>query len=1349
MIIAFLLLCGPVLGEDFIVTEAEYVVISGNVSDTLGRTRLTPDSIRIVVTDSAGTELFDAWFEAADAQCVLNGDVITFFDQWEDINGAADIGVYSIMATISSDAQNNVDLFSNYNYTLRGVTVGVEQTFNEVGDILDTLQNQDNWVATQTQSTNIIDTVNGIMDTLQSQDGWVAQEATLAHFDTLRYIGEHGLGIFVDSTASNTNTVIGTDGTEKNPVSTLAAARTLSLALGAHRFYIHGGSTFNGASVDLGADYSEWEFYGEGFGIEIAFGGQLVTNSYFHNITLSGAMHASGGDVLFENCELGFITANYNGHAENCFLIDTLVAKSARDITFSHCQSGVSGNNTPTIDLTAGSSTLGMRDYSGGIRIINGASNDTISIEADGQVIIDASNTSLNITLRGNLTITDNGTTTNLTKDAVFSRQEAQYWVWANADTAQVDSSDVGVWLVNNLSGAAGGLDTLSTVFQNRLRAGIWDSLSDTAGAALIVVRDTVDALMDSTQLGLNMIAISGDATAADNFETMLDGTGGKVLDLAGLHIRATSAEDTAFIAIGADAGHGMYLEGGSGGTAHGFFASGGSTAGSGMWVLAQAGNNSGFRVAGFGSGQGAAFIGGATGHGFHVLGQGGGNGFFAQSNSSGPAMALASASGKDLIGVLDTFNFTSDFFDSAQGAAAGITVDQIWEYDTANISGAQAVGSMLKDTSAYQGSASGLTAAEVADTLDARPVDVNVKQISGDAGAADNFETMLDGTGGGTFDLAQLAIRATSAEDTALIAIGADNGWGAYFGGAGTAAGLALQGGPTGQGMFAQGGATSGDGILSRGHSSGAGHGMKLQASGANKDLSATIDLDDLSGTLDASEVPRLLYFDTLIYQGGVWVDAGANTNTVVGVDGTPKNPVGTIAAAKTIADALGFATIFFLDGANETIAATMEHYRFTGITRNATVNLGGQDVDGSCFEHLMLTGQQGGTGSISVINAGLSSLDSLQIHARNCAILGPISLRGGNKTNHFDKCYSSVAGSGSPILNFNDATDSIYVNWRAYSGGLELQNMTTNHIMSYESDGQLIINVNCDNGVISARGMMTITDNGTTMSITKDAVFSRSEADLWVWANADTTQVDSSDVGVWLVNNLSGAAGGLDTLSDAYRDAMLTLFADTFQNRGFGVGSQTYTFTHLALDTSGSDVPVEDVKSFLTNIATSITSGPQYSLSDGTFSWGVDSGSYDLFLKKAGYVFARDTFLITTDSTDTTRGYDWAVTSTPTGANTCIVYGNIHTFQSLSAKYATITITFPHEQYNTCDSSITHPWSVPVGATKAGYFEVELTKSTCLAAKKYKIVVEYKGKKMAAYEFTVPDQDTFELFF
>ena len=103
----------------------------------------------------------------------------------------------------------------------------------------------------------------------------------------------------------------------------------------------------------------------------------------------------------------------------------------------------------------------------------------------------------------------------------------------------------------------------------------------------------------------VDLVKISGDKSAADDFETMLDGTGGKKLSIAGLHIRAAS-NDTAVI-VAADqngSGLGVSIRGGNGGEGIKIVGGDGKSA-----LVAQAGATAG------------------AGHGFDLIGAGEGVG--------------------------------------------------------------------------------------------------------------------------------------------------------------------------------------------------------------------------------------------------------------------------------------------------------------------------------------------------------------------------------------------------------------------------------------------------------------------------------------------------------------------------------------------------------------------------------------------------------------------------------------------------------------------------------------------------------------------------------------------------
>lgn len=236
-----------------------------------------------------------------------------------------------------------------------------------------------------------------------------------------------------------------------------------------------------------------------------------------------------------------------------------------------------------------------------------------------------------------------------------------------------------------------------------------------------------------------------------------------------------------------------------------------------------------------------------------------------------------------------------------------------------------------------------------------------------------------------------------------------------------------------------------------------------------------------------------------------GVYLDDGAaNTDTELGMDGTARNPVSTIAAATTIASALGVQAFYLINDTQITLAQTYEGFVFVGLGLSNKITLGSQDVDNSKFHNLILTGTQGGTGQIHAVNCSLTALVSAEIIAHACWLTGNNTLRAAT-THIFKDCCSAVAGQSTPNLTFpgSGTTD---VSFRHYSGGLTVKSATLNDTMSFDADGQIIIDGTCTSLTISVRGNCQITDNGTTTSLTDEAAINQTNIKDTVWAKAMT---------------------------------------------------------------------------------------------------------------------------------------------------------------------------------------------------------------------------------------------------
>lgn len=231
-------------------------------------------------------------------------------------------------------------------------------------------------------------------------------------------------------------------------------------------------------------------------------------------------------------------------------------------------------------------------------------------------------------------------------------------------------------------------------------------------------------------------------------------------------------------------------------------------------------------------------------------------------------------------------------------------------------------------------------------------------------------------------------------------------------------------------------------------------------------------------------------------LYGGGIWIDAAAaNTNTEIGADGTPANPVSTLTAARILADTLSIQKYFFINASDFSatgLTATHEGWVFQGFGIDNKINLGSQDIDHSQFMNMTVTGSQGGTGNISVFRSFITSLGDFTGTMKSCAILDSISLVQQSDIFLLD-CWSGIAGAGTPKIILGNNNENLSI--RNFAGGLELIGLKANHTVSLDGRGQIIIDATSADATVAIRGTIELTNDGTNMDIVDDARLTRSE--------------------------------------------------------------------------------------------------------------------------------------------------------------------------------------------------------------------------------------------------------------
>lgn len=253
--------------------------------------------------------------------------------------------------------------------------------------------------------------------------------------------------IWINTAGSNTNTVPYVDGTADNPVSTWAAALTLSAAIGIKRFKMAAGS-----SITLTADSSEYELLGDGLW-SLALGGQDVSNSYFLKASVSGT--GAGTNTIFEDCQVNaststgpayFVRSGFNTPSGSPFN-----AAAAGQYVFNDCISLVAGSGTPYFDFagTGGATGVNFRRWSGG-------SNTTL----DSNCVM-----TMEVVTGGGQTVTTGGANVEVRGicRAVSVVLSASETVQVAAVTGPVTISGTAVAATVNLYGVHGAVTNTST----------------------------------------------------------------------------------------------------------------------------------------------------------------------------------------------------------------------------------------------------------------------------------------------------------------------------------------------------------------------------------------------------------------------------------------------------------------------------------------------------------------------------------------------------------------------------------------------------------------------------------------------------------------------------------------------------------------------------------------------------------------------------------------------------------------------------------------------------------------------------------------------------------------------
>lgn len=240
-----------------------------------------------------------------------------------------------------------------------------------------------------------------------------SSSATLQELEAVQYASYQN-AVWLDTGSGNSGVAYPV-GTREFPVNNLADAVAIASVKGLSVLQVLASITLDAGTVL------------DNFTIR----GRSITTT---QITMSAA--ASCIDCIFENCTIdgvldggatidGCVVLDLTyvkGFIRNSLLQGTIQLSGGEMARILDCHSDVPGVTTPTIDCGGSGQAVSIRNYNGGIKLINKSGSESVSIDMNsGQIILDATVTAGTIVCRGVGKLTDNSVGATVVNELLYT----------------------------------------------------------------------------------------------------------------------------------------------------------------------------------------------------------------------------------------------------------------------------------------------------------------------------------------------------------------------------------------------------------------------------------------------------------------------------------------------------------------------------------------------------------------------------------------------------------------------------------------------------------------------------------------------------------------------------------------------------------------------------------------------------------------------------------------------------------------------------------------------------------------------------------------------------------------